>query len=161
MSFFLTEEMEEELSSFLQRENEQICKAQLKSPSILPEHKEMIEKTIESGSPVPYFDTRFGYYSISFTPCEYGNRIYVHHHITDNSEVIFDPSANVTDAFDAKKTLENIIEDREEYSDNIIEEKQLESPFEKLQNPTQEYNIEMENMVQGMMSGQNFVPPSV
>jgi hypothetical protein len=156
MSFFLTEEMEEQINLFLNTENEQICKAQLESPDILPEFKEMIRKTIESGSPVPYFDTRFGYYSVSFTPCEYGNRVYIHHHISDKSEVIFDPSQNVPDPFNAKDTLANVIKDdvKDETQDLMNDPK---NPFEQLQLPTIQYNIDAEQMMQNMMSA---APPS-
>lgn len=151
MSFFLTEEMEEQINLFLNRENEQICKAQLQSPDILPEFKEMIKKTLESGSPVPYFDTRFGYYSISFTPCEYGNRIYIHHHISDKSEVIFDPSRNVPDPFDAKATLQNVIKDDfEPETKDLMNDSS--NPFETLTIPTMEYNMQAEQMMQNIMS---------
>jgi hypothetical protein len=33
-----------------------------------------------------------GYYSISFTPCQEGNRIYAHHHLSNESKALFDPS---------------------------------------------------------------------
>lgn len=156
MSFFLTDEMEENVSIFLQRENEQICRRQLQSPDILPEFKDMIQKTLDSGSPVPYFDTRFGYYSISFTPCEYGNRVYIHHHISDRSELIYDPSKDVTDGFDAKVTLRNVI-DEEPTQENQVKT-DMESPFETLDIPTRQYNMEAEQMMQNIMSGPPGMP---
>lgn len=92
MSFILTEEQEVALSEFLNRENKIVCEKQILEETIPKEFRDLIQKTIESGSPVPFFDPVIGYYSISFTPCEKGNRIYAHHHITDVSEAIYDPS---------------------------------------------------------------------
>lgn len=154
MSFFLTEEMEEHISVFLQQENEQVCKAQLQSPDVLPEIKDMIQKTLDSGTAVPYFDTRFGYYSISFTPCEYGNRVYIHHHITDKSEMIYDPSQEVENPFDAKSTLVNVITEDDSEPPNLEQN----NVFEKLDLPTMQYNIDAENMLQNMMSSAS--PPT-
>lgn len=91
MSFFLNEEQEVALSEFLNRENLKICQKQVLEDSIPKEFRDLIQKTIESGSPVPFFNPLHGYYTVSFTPCEKGNRIYVHHHLTGVSEAIYDP----------------------------------------------------------------------
>ena len=53
-------------------------------------HKDLIQKTVECGSPTPFFNPKHGYYTISFTPCEFGDRIYIHHHLTGVSKKIFD-----------------------------------------------------------------------
>ena len=92
MSFFLTEEQEVALSEFLNRENQKICEQQVLEDSIPKEFRELVERTLETGSPVPFFDPRHGYYTVSFTPCDKGNRIYAHHHLTNVSEAIYDPS---------------------------------------------------------------------
>ena len=108
MAFFLTEEQEIALNEFINRENTKICESQILEDSIPQEFRDLIQKTIDSGSPVPFFDPLHGYYSISFTPCEKGNRIYVHHHLTGVSEAIYDPS-----------TVTIITEDVVNESDNI------------------------------------------
>jgi hypothetical protein len=91
MSFFLTEEQEYELNQFLDEQNRKVCEEQLNSDTLPDELKEIIRKTVESGSPIPAFDPQVGYYSISFTPTSEGNRIYVHHHLADISYPIYDP----------------------------------------------------------------------
>ena len=91
MSFFLTDEQEDALNMFLDKQNEKVCEEQLNSAELADDLKEIVRKTVEAGSPIPAFDPRVGYYSISFTPCEKGTRIYVHHHITNVSEEIYDP----------------------------------------------------------------------
>jgi hypothetical protein len=108
MAFFLTEEQEIALNEFINRENTKICESQILEDSIPQEFRDLIQKTIDSGSPVPFFDPLHGYYSVSFTPCEKGNRIYVHHHLTGVSEAIYDPS-----------TVTIITEDVVNESDNI------------------------------------------
>jgi hypothetical protein len=108
MAFFLTEEQEIALNKFINRENTKICESQILEDSIPQEFRDLIQKTIDSGSPVPFFDPLHGYYSVSFTPCEKGNRIYVHHHLTGVSEAIYDPS-----------TVTIITEDVVNESDNI------------------------------------------
>ncbi len=92
MSFFLTEEQEYFVNEFLDRENRKICQQQLESEEIPENFKELIQKTIESDSPTPFFNPGIGYYSISFTPIDKGSRIYIHHHLTNVSEPIYDPS---------------------------------------------------------------------
>lgn len=92
MSFFLNEDQEIKLNQFLDRENRKVCEEQLQGDQVPPEFKELIQKTIESDSPLPFFDPRIGYYSVSFTPIEEGTRIYAHHHLSGVSEAIYDPS---------------------------------------------------------------------
>jgi hypothetical protein len=92
MSFFLNEEQEVALNEFLNEENLKVCNEQIDQTEIPKEFRDLIEKTIETGSPVPFFDPRVGYYTVSFTPTENGNRIYVHHHLSGVSAAIFDPS---------------------------------------------------------------------
>ena len=75
MSYYLNEENEAKLSEFLVKENEKICKEQLKSDKVPDQFRVLIKKTMDSGSPLPFFDPKFGYYSVSFTPCENGTRI--------------------------------------------------------------------------------------
>ncbi len=100
-AFFLTEEQEYLVNEFLDRENRKICQEQLNSEDIPEELKVIIQKTMEAGSPMPAFDPQVGYYSISFTPCDSGNRIYIHHHMTNVSEAIDDPlHINVEDPSD-------------------------------------------------------------
>jgi hypothetical protein len=91
MSFFLTDEHEDALNLFLDEQNKKVCETQLESDTIPDELKEIIKKTMEAGSPIPAFDPKVGYYSISFTPTEDGNRIYVHHHLAEVSYAIYDP----------------------------------------------------------------------
>jgi hypothetical protein len=91
MSFFLTEEQEEALNFILDEENKKICEEQLNSEDFPEELKEIVRKTVEAGAPIPAFDPQVGYYTISFTPCEDGNRIYLHHHLTNVSKAIYDP----------------------------------------------------------------------
>ena len=99
MSYFLTNEQEDELSFFLDRENKKICEDQVSSASDLPQElKEIVQKTIDAGSPIPAFDPAVGYYTVSFTPCDEGNRIYAHHHLSGVNEAISDPLKQRIDA---------------------------------------------------------------
>ena len=91
MSFFLTEEQEATLNLILDEENKKICEEQLNSKDFPEGLKEIVRKTVEAGTPIPAFDPEVGYYTISFTPCEDGNRIYLHHHLTNVSKAIYDP----------------------------------------------------------------------
>lgn len=120
MSFFLTEEQEVALSEFLNRENQKICEQQVLEDSIPKEFRELVERTLETGSPVPFFDPRHGYYTVSFTPCDKGNRIYAHHHLTNVSEAIYDPSLVIV-------TTENV---ENEPVENMFTETQSETDFE-------------------------------
>jgi hypothetical protein len=92
MAYFLTDEQEYELNVFLDEENRNICEQQLESEDVPEELKQIIRSTIDAGSPIPAFNPIHGYYSVSFTPCEEGNRIYVHHHLSNKSKALHDPS---------------------------------------------------------------------
>ncbi len=107
MSYFLTNEQEDELSFFLDRENKKICEDQVSSASDLPQElKEIVQKTIDAGSPIPAFDPAVGYYTVSFTPCDEGNRIYAHHHLSGVNEAIYDPLKQRIDAEELAKMEE-------------------------------------------------------
>ena len=107
MSYFLTNEQEDELSFFLDRENQKICADQVSSASDLPQElKDIVQKTIDSGSPIPAFDPAVGYYSVSFTPCDEGNRIYAHHHLSGVNEAISDPLKQKIDTEELAKMQE-------------------------------------------------------
>ena len=107
MSYFLTNEQEDELTFFLDRENKKICEDQVSSASDLPQElKEIVQKTIDAGSPIPAFDPAVGYYTVSFTPCDEGNRIYAHHHLSGVNEAISDPLKQRIDAEELAKMEE-------------------------------------------------------
>ena len=107
MSYFLTNEQEDELSFFLDRENKKICEDQVSSASDLPQElKDIVQKTMDAGSPIPAFDPAVGYYTVSFTPCDEGNRIYAHHHLSGVNEAISDPLKQRIDAEDLAKMEE-------------------------------------------------------
>ena len=107
MSYFLTNEQEDELSFFLDRENKKICEDQVSSASDLPQElKDIVQKTIDAGSPIPAFDPAVGYNTVSFTPCDEGNRIYAHHHLSGVNEAISDPLKQRIDAEELAKMEE-------------------------------------------------------
>ena len=92
MAYFLNEEQEIALNEFLTEENKKVCEKQILEDKIPKEFRDLIEKTMESGSPLPFFDPLAGYYTVSFTPCDKGDRIYVHHHLSGVSKSIYDPA---------------------------------------------------------------------
>lgn len=126
MSYFLTDEQEHELNLFLDEENRSICEQQLESDDVPEELKEIIRATIEAGSPIPAFNPIHGYYSISFTPCEEGNRIYAHHHLSNKSKSLWDPS-KVTEQL--QELLDTNSENIEEVSTEIYDESQSTTEF--------------------------------
>lgn len=130
MSFFLTDEQEDALNMFLDKQNQKVCEEQLNSEELADDLKEIVRKTVEAGSPIPAFDPRVGYYSVSFTPCEKGNRIYVHHHITNVSEEIYDP---LLDESVYQPVKENSVD---LYPTEIIEDDEFDSIEEKFKNMT-------------------------
>lgn len=95
MAYFLTDQQEYELNLFLDEQNRIAYHKQMESDELSDDLKEIIKKTEETGSPIPAFDPKYGYYTVSFTPCNEGNRIYAHHHITNQSKAIYDPANNV------------------------------------------------------------------
>lgn len=92
MSFFLTDSQEDELNLFLDEQNRKMCEEQLESRMLPDDLAEIVKKSVESDSPLPAFDPIVGYYTISFTPCSDGNRIYAHHHLTNKSVALCDPA---------------------------------------------------------------------
>lgn len=127
MSFFLNEEQEAALNQFLIRENTKVCEKQINEDTIPKEFREMIEKTLEINEPIPFFDPLAGYYSVSFTPCERGDRIYAHHHITGESVAIYDPSLVVVNNIpDEETTSSGIVEDEVVSSgENVLDQVDL------------------------------------
>jgi len=119
MGFFLTDEQEHAVDVFLDTQNRVIAEQQLESEEIPAEYKDMITKTMDSGSPIPFFNPEYGYYSISFTPCDKGNRIYVHHHLSNISECIFDPAQTTIEEVDNSIELPEVIEDMLEELDTL------------------------------------------
>jgi hypothetical protein len=115
MAYFLNEEQEFILNEFLVNQNQQICEKQILEDNIPKEFRDLIQKTMDSGSPIPFFDPLVGYYTVSFTPCDKGDRIYVHHHLTGKSISIYDPALVVVDT-------SNEEEDEEEESPINIED---------------------------------------
>jgi len=110
MAYFLTDQQEYELNLFLDEQNRIAYHQQLESDEVSEELKEIIRKTEETGSPIPAFDPKYGYYTISFTPCNEGNRIYAHHHITNQSKAIYDPANNVEIINDSDSVKEEELE---------------------------------------------------
>jgi hypothetical protein len=147
MSFILNEEQEVALSEFLNRENQKICEEQILEDSIPKEFRDLIQKTIETGSPVPFFDPAVGYYSISFTPCDKGDRIYVHHHISNVSEPIYDPSLVIV-------TQEDVINEPEPITtlqEDVIDEIEIVNP-EVVQLEDSNMNSENQNKISNIIS---------
>ena len=142
MAYFLTDQQEYELNLFLDEQNRIAYHKQMESDEVSDELKDIIKKTEEAGSPIPAFDPQYGYYSVSFTPCNEGNRIYVHHHITNQSKSIYDPANNVEIINDTVVVEEPEIDETE----NVITEDFSEiTDFDDVLDtliPTQEENID-------------------
>ena len=152
MSFFLTDEQEDALNLFLDEENKQVCEDQLNSD--LPDDlKQIIQKTVEAGSPIPAFDPAVGYYSISFTPTDKGNRIYVHHHISNKSVAIADPllddQIKISDE-ESEETEETFDEGVTFVEDTLVDENQFDPAFIDFNGPP---DVNMSGIIQ------NFGPP--
>jgi hypothetical protein len=96
--FSLTAKQEIEFDAWLVEQNQKIVQQQIENAdgSIPDEQVEVLKKLLESGNPIPYHDGKVGYYSISFTPTDFGNRIYVHNHLTNESFRLHDPSVEET-----------------------------------------------------------------
>lgn len=90
LSFGLTLEQEDQLSKWLDEQNQVIVEEQLKSEEFTETQKEIQKKSLDAGSPIPIYDMNAGYFTISFTPTSWGNRIYVHNHFTGKSFKLFD-----------------------------------------------------------------------
>jgi hypothetical protein len=123
MSFFLTDEQEDALNLFLDEQNRRVCEQQLESETLPDDLKNIIQKTVEAGSPIPAFDPKVGYYSISFTPTEDGNRIYVHHHLAEVSYAIYDPIQPIVDESEETSVSETeVIPDDVTFTENQFTE---------------------------------------
>lgn len=90
ISFTLTTVQEKQLEDWLVEQNTIIVKEQLKNGDLNETQKEIQQKSLEMGFPIPVYDLNTGYYSVSFTPVAWGNRIYVHNHFTGKSFRLFD-----------------------------------------------------------------------
>lgn len=88
MSFFLTEEQQNKIDAWLDEQNKQAIDRLIDDPNY-PERESLIQNR-ERGYEVPPHNPDHGYYTISFTPTPFGNRIYAHHHTTNVSTKIFD-----------------------------------------------------------------------
>lgn len=151
MSFFLTDEQEDALNLFLDEENKKVCEDQLNSGDLPDDLAEIVRKTVESGSPIPAFDPSVGYYTVSFTPCDVGNRIYAHHHLSNVSVALSDPL----------RELEVEIDDEVDGIDATIEEP-TEEELTIFENEFDPVNIEMNGPPDSMDMKDivdNFGPP--
>lgn len=90
MTFALDADLESKFLDWIDEQNKLIVEEQLKSEEFNKTQKEIQQKTLDAGAPVPIYDINSGYYSISFTPVAWGNRIFVHNHITGKSFKLFD-----------------------------------------------------------------------
>ena len=90
VSFNLSVEQEQKLEEWLVEQNTLIVKEQLEKSEMNETQREIQKKSLELGFPIPIYDLNVGYYSISFTPVAWGNRIYVHNHFTGKSFRLFD-----------------------------------------------------------------------
>ncbi len=148
MSFFLTDEQEDAVNLFLDEENRKVCEDQLNT-DLPDELKEIIQKTIEADSPIPAFDPAVGYYSISFTPTDKGNRIYVHHHISNRSVAISDPlledQIKINQEESENAEVEVVDESVTFVDDRLIEENNLDPALIDLNGPP---DVNMSDIVQ-------------
>ena len=90
MTFSLDSEIEGKFLDWIDEQNKLIVEDQLKSKEFNETQKQIQQKTLDAGAPVPIYDINSGYYSISFTPVAWGNRIFVHNHFTGKSFKLFD-----------------------------------------------------------------------
>ena len=90
LSFTLSKVQEKRLEDWLVEQNTIIVKEQLENGDLNETQKEIQKKSLDMGFPIPVYDLNTGYYSISFTPVAWGNRIYVHNHFTGKSFKLFD-----------------------------------------------------------------------
>ena len=79
----------------------------------------MMRSNLEEGVLIPFFNPEHGYYSISFTPCSYGNRIYVHHHLTNNSHAILDMASTTVINDDASLDIQSKIDEEDKMIEDL------------------------------------------
>lgn len=158
MSFFLTDEQEDELNLFLDEENKKICEEQLSSGALPDSLAEIVQKTVDAGSPIPAFDPAVGYYTISFTPSNAGNRIYAHHHLSNKSVAISDPMEELKVTIDDESDGTSVT--FEEPTDGEI--KFVEDYYDESSEQFDSYNIEINGPPDNMTFNDivnNFGPP--
>ena len=90
MNFSLDSDLEDKFLNWLDEQNKLIVEEQQKSEEFGETQKAIQKKTLETGAPMPIYDINSGYYSVSFTPVAWGNRIFVHNHFTGKSFKLFD-----------------------------------------------------------------------
>tara|TARA_B100001996_G_C18655431_1_gene591004 strand:- start:1671 stop:2012 length:342 start_codon:yes stop_codon:yes gene_type:complete len=90
MTFSLDSDLEDKFLNWLDEQNKLIVEEQQKSEEFGETQKAIQKKTLETGAPMPIYDINSGYYSVSFTPVAWGNRIFVHNHFTGKSFKLFD-----------------------------------------------------------------------
>lgn len=100
MSFFITEEQQNKIDDWLDEQNKLAIDKIINDENTTEELKSELIDNRERGLEVPPHDQNYGYYSISFTPTPYGNRIYVHHHINNVSYKIFDIGDPISDVIE-------------------------------------------------------------
>jgi len=117
LTFSLTAKQEIEFDAWLVEQNKQTVEDQIKNTddNLTEEQVAILEKLLESGNPIPHHDGKYGYYSISFTPTDFGNRIYVHNHITNESFRLYDPNVEERPEIPASETevVDAMISDEE------------------------------------------------
>lgn len=88
--FFLTAKQQTIVEEWIKEQNTEYCNQLLEDSDLPSIIRESITKSFESGFPMPPYELNTGFYSISFTPASFGNRIYVHHHLTNESFKVYD-----------------------------------------------------------------------
>ena len=140
MSFFLTDEQEDALTLFLDEENRKICEEQLESGLLPDELANIVKNSMDADSPLPAFDPIVGYYTISFTPCSEGNRIYVHHHLTNKSQALIDPARDNIEL--TAEDLQKISDESTTDSEEEFEEDQFDPAYIEMNGPPEEMTTE-------------------
>ena len=140
MSFFLTDSQEDELTLFLDEENSKICEEQLKSRLLPDELATIVKNSVDAGSPLPAFDPLVGYYTISFTPCSEGNRIYIHHHLTNKSKALVDPARDNVEL--SAEDLQRISDESKSNSEEKFEENKFDPAYIEVHGAPDEISTE-------------------
>lgn len=90
MTYFVTDDQEQEINDWIDSENKIYIDKLLENPDYPEEEKQKIIENRERGLETPPHNLQQGYYTVSFTPTPFGNRIYVHHHLNNVSAKVFD-----------------------------------------------------------------------
>jgi len=112
MNFFISNEQEEVLNTWIDEQNKIAMQNQLNDKNLPQIVKDVIIDRQLKEIDIPHYPENFGYYSISFTPTSFGNRIYAHHHI--NGE-----SFKLQDFDDIKDSLDSLTEDKQPLDDVV------------------------------------------